>query len=85
MLDSKSKSGRYIKQKKAREKDPKIYLKMCRRFGDRVKGVFIREIAERPLETDLFRKLQASTPAGNCKKFSTAKELANLSSEIFVQ
>ncbi len=67
------------------EKDPKIYLKMCRRFGNRVKGVFIREIAERPLETDLFRKLQASTSAGNCKKFSTAKELANLSSEIFAQ
>jgi len=67
------------------EKDPKIYLKMARHFGDRVKGVFIREIAERPLETDLFRKLQASTAAGNCKKFSTAKELAKLSSEIFVQ
>jgi phosphatidate phosphatase APP1 len=67
------------------EKDPKIYLKMCRLFGDRVKGVFIREIAERPLETDVFRKLQESTGSGYCKKFSTAEELANLSSEIFTQ
>ena len=32
-----------------------------------------------------FSQTSGITPAGNCKKFSTAKELANLSSEIFVQ
>lgn len=66
------------------EKDPKIYLKMCRQFGSRVKGVFIREIPHRPLEPEIYRKLKDATSNGFCEKFSTATELGKLSSKLFV-
>ena len=65
------------------EKDPKIYLKMCRQFGPRIKGVFIREIPQRPLEEEIFRKLKNATTNGICEKFSTAGDLSDCSADLF--
>ncbi len=67
------------------EKDPKIYLKMCRQFGSRIKGVFIRDISQRPLEEDIFRKLRQALPGGVCEKFETADDLSQFSEDLFVR
>lgn len=67
------------------EKDPKIYLKMCRLFESRVKGVFIREIPERPVDDEVFRKLQDAVGNGVCEKFKTANDLNDLSTAVFAR
>lgn len=65
------------------EKDPKIYSKVCRKFPGRVKGVFIRELKANPMKAKSFRKLKSNLPQGLCSRFTDAKELAELTHEIF--
>ena len=65
------------------EKDPKIYRKICRQFPGQVKGVFIRDLDYRPLESDRFLKLRDAVPNGVCAKFTTADELQKLSTDLF--
>ena len=64
------------------EKDPKIYLKICREFPGRIAGVFIREVEHRPLDIEVFRKLQQATRGGICGRFSTAQELREVSAGL---
>lgn len=66
------------------EKDPKIYHKICREFPGRVKGVFIREVANRPLENERLAQLQDALNGGLCARFSTAAELEQLAAPLFV-
>ncbi len=65
------------------EKDPKIYHKICRKFPQRVKGVFIRQLEHRPLEAEKLKKIQNAVEGGVCGGFSTADELMELSSRVF--
>lgn len=65
------------------EKDPKIYRKICREFGDRVKAVFIRDVDHRPLDEDLLQKINETMSSGFCSRFSTATELSQLADQVF--
>ena len=68
------------------EKDPRIYLKLSRQFEGRIKGVFIREVASRPLDEELRDRLHDSvSPAGTFATFKTGAELTQLSSGLFAE
>lgn len=47
------------------EKDPEIYQKICRRYPDQIKGLFIRNVSERPLNQERISKMQRAA-GGNC-------------------
>ncbi|MCH2178213.1 MAG: DUF2183 domain-containing protein [Mariniblastus sp.] len=65
------------------EKDPEIYLKMCRRHPGQIAGVFIREIQERPMVEERVRKLHREAKGFICSVFSEPQTLANNASQIF--
>lgn len=65
------------------EKDPKIYRKIARQFGDRIKGVFIRDVDHRPLDQEQFQKLAESATGGYCARFSTAEQLREHADCVF--
>ncbi len=65
------------------EKDPKIYRKICREFGSRIKAVFIRDVDHRPLDHERFKKLNQSLPTGLCSTFSTADQLREQAECVF--
>ena len=67
------------------EKDPRIYHKICRRYPDRVRGVFIRSVAHRPLQEKQTSKLAASLPRGVVAAFDSADELRESASELFAE
>ena len=64
------------------EKDPKIYRKICRQFPDQIKGVFIHDLPNRPLEDDRFKKLTDAIPHGVCAKFESATQLSELAGDL---
>ena len=66
------------------EKDPKIYRKICREYGSRIKAVFIRDVDHRPLDEERFHKLNQSLPDGRCATFSTADQLREQAEHLFV-
>lgn len=64
------------------EKDPRIYRKICKRFPNQVRGVFIRSVAHRPFEDKQSDKLAKSLPNGVVASFSSASELEKTASEL---
>jgi len=66
------------------EKDPEIYLKICRRNPGRVKGLFIRDLDHRPMEDDLFREIKNAMAGNLFARFRDGNDLRELSQEIFV-
>jgi phosphatidate phosphatase APP1 len=67
------------------EKDAKIYLKMSRRFPGRVKGVFIRDLAHRPIDSEIREKLEESLRPSNgiFATFNTGAELQEKAQQLF--
>lgn len=65
------------------EKDPKIYRKICRKFGGRIKAVFIRNVDHRPLENEQLQKLNEAIEDGPCATFSTADQLREHADGVF--
>jgi len=65
------------------EKDPEIYLKICKRFPGRIKGLFIRDLNQRPMDEDLFRAIESSMGGNVCSRFSSGKDLLELGAELF--
>jgi phosphatidate phosphatase APP1 len=63
------------------EKDPEIYLKLCRRYRDQVTGVFIRQLSDRPLDGERLHRLQRNT-AGSFSLFDTALDLQSKAAEM---
>lgn len=64
------------------EKDPEIYLKICRRFPSQIKGVFIRDVGGRDLLTERLKKIQRMTPMESCAAFTSSEELFELSKTL---
>lgn len=65
------------------EKDPEIYLKVWRRHPGQVKGIFIRDVRERPMIEERIRKLFKSPSGSICTVFTDAESLARNATEIF--
>jgi hypothetical protein len=65
------------------EKDTKIYAKICRKYPDRIKGVFIRQLSGYPVESEQFSNLKASIPSGICETYSSSEELLEMAQPIF--
>lgn len=65
------------------EKDPEIYAKICKKFPDQIKAVFIRELSQRPLSSE--RRELISSAARRClfRTFETAKELGSFGESLF--
>lgn len=64
------------------EKDPEIYGKICRKYPQRIKGLFIRETPFRPLEEDRFQRVRRSLPHGVIGSFQQAEELQQLLNQV---
>lgn len=64
------------------EKDPEIYRKLSKKYPAQVKGIFIRELAGRPLHAERWAKVQEPLRRGICYRFSSAEELHELSAPI---
>jgi hypothetical protein len=60
------------------EKDPEIYAKICRKHPRNIKGVFIRDLPERPLALNRWQRTKASLHDGSVSTFQTADELKHL-------
>ena len=67
------------------EKDPEIYRKIARKYPDQVRGLFIRDLVEKPINSERLRRLRISTPSGLCKTFRNSEELEVLVSETLLQ
>ncbi len=65
------------------EKDPEIYLKICRKFPDRVEGLFIREIDGKPVKTEVASKIKRALPNGHVGTFEDASQLLGYSGPLF--
>ncbi len=65
------------------EKDPEIYLKICKRNPGRIKGLFIRDLEHRPMEEDLFFAIKDEMGDSPCSRFSTGADLQKIGGEIF--
>lgn len=57
------------------EKDPKIYRKVCVKYGHRIRGVFIRNVGEKPLDDENRSKLIKALPTGVVASFNHPGEL----------
>jgi len=65
------------------EKDPEIYLRICKRNPGRIKGLFIRDLDHRPMEDDLFREIESAMDGNLCSRFSSGADLLQLGGELF--
>ena len=65
------------------EKDPEIYLKICKRNPGRIKGLFIRDLEHRPMEDELFNAIRDEMGPHPCSRFSEGSDLLELGSELF--
>lgn len=66
------------------EKDPEIYLKICKRNPGRVKGLFIRDLDHRPMDDDLFREIKKAMAGNLFARFRDGHDLRELGKELFV-
>lgn len=66
---------RYILIGDSGEKDPEIYRKICRKNPNSVAAVFIRELADRPMDGERWEKLKGQLPHGVCELFSDGTDL----------
>ena len=64
------------------EKDPEIYQKIARRYPEQIQGIFIRDLAARPMEADRIQKLRRAIRDGSLGLFADADELQQLSEPI---
>ena len=64
------------------EKDPRIYRKICKKNPSRVRGVFIRSVAHKPLAEKQTSKLVKSLPTGVVAAFDSADQLRESASEL---
>ena len=60
------------------ERDPGIYRKICRRYPDKIRGLFIRQVKDRPLKAEKIFKIQNELPGIPVRVFDHADELAEL-------
>ena len=65
------------------EKDPEIYLKICKRNPGRIKGLFIRDLEHRPMDGELLQKVQLAMGKNICSTFTNGSELRDLGAELF--
>ena len=65
------------------EKDPEIYLKICKRNPGRIKGLFIRDLEHRRMDDALFREIEDVMDGNLCSRFSTGDDLLQLGSDLF--
>lgn len=65
------------------EKDPEIYLKICKRNPGRIKGLFIRDLKEKPMDDELFEGIRDAMGGGLCARFSSGEDLVDLAAGIF--
>jgi phosphatidate phosphatase APP1 len=64
------------------EKDPEIYQKIGRKYPNQVRGIFIRNLAGRPMDGDRVARLQRSASVTQSAVFAEADELADLASPL---
>ena len=60
------------------ERDPGIYRKICLRYPDKIRGLFIRQVKDRPLKAKKIFKIQNQLPHIPVRVFDHAEELAEL-------
>ena len=65
------------------EKDPEIYLKICKRNPGRIKGLFIRDLNHRPMEQDLFNEIEHAMEGNVFSRFKTGEDLQRCSAQLF--
>ncbi len=63
------------------EKDPEIYVKLFRKYPHRIKAVLIRDLHQRPIDSERWRTLQRRCPEGRLQKFKDADQLQELASQ----
>lgn len=67
------------------EKDPRIYRKICKKYPSKVRGVFIRSVAHRPLAKKQTNKLAKALPEGVVAAFDSADQLRASANAVMTQ
>lgn len=67
------------------EKDPEIYLKICKQYPGRIKGLFIRDLEHRPMDDDLFNEINEAMNGNTCSRFSSGDDLLSSAASLFEQ
>ena len=65
------------------EKDPEIYLKICKRNPGRIKGLFIRDLEHRPMSDELFDAIKTAMAGNICARFNDGSDLQELGKSLF--
>jgi len=65
------------------EKDPEIYRKICKKNPHTVAAVFIRDLEDRPMESERWQKLKDQLPHGVCDLFSDGADLREKADPVF--
>ena len=65
------------------EKDPEIYLKICKRNPGRIKGLFIRDLNSRPMDQDLFKAIEQAMEGNVFSRFTSGEDLQRCSAKLF--
>lgn len=65
------------------EKDPEIYFKICKKYPEQIKGLFIRELPFRPMDEERMGRLRKVMGDRPCATFTTGQELAELGKAVF--
>lgn len=74
---------RYILIGDSGEKDPEIYRKICRNNPNSVAAVFIRELADCPMDAERWQKLKEQLPHGVCELFTDGDDLFKKAAPVF--
>ena len=74
---------RYILIGDSGEKDPEIYRKICRKNPNSIAAVFIRDLDDRPMESERWQKLKDQLPHGVCELFSNGEDLRKKAEPVF--
>jgi len=74
---------RYILIGDSGEKDPEIYRKICRKNPHSIAAVFIRELDDRPMESERWQKLKDQLPHGVCELFKSGVDLREKAAPVF--
>lgn len=65
------------------ERDPEIYARMCDKFGDRIAGVYIRDLENQPLGAKRTKRVKTIAWPTTCETFACWKDLRDLSAKLF--
>jgi len=65
------------------EKDPEIYARICRKFPNQIKAIFIRELPQRPLSDEKRELIGSASKRCVFRAFETAEELAAFGRSLF--